>query len=181
MSVLITFEPAGLNGLVAEGTYLIDAAKRMGVALGSGCTGNGECPSCLVLVTTGVELLSLPTLAERNVLGVAGLAKSHRLACQVMIERTGEIVVNVASNKEKTGNPSGPDLRKEFGQLSLEKKIAMLLQFEAVTMSEAFDAAIEKPLALGARALDVIARRARSARTHERHKKQPPEHQEGES
>jgi ferredoxin len=181
MSVLITFEPAGLNGLVAEGTYLIDAAKRMGVPLGSGCTGNGECPSCLVLVTRGVELLSLPTFAERNFLGVAGLAKSHRLACQVMIERTGEIVVNVAANKDKTGDSSGPDLRKEFGQLSLEKKIAMLLQFEAVTMSEAFDAAIEKPLALGARALDVIARRARSARTQERHKKQPPEHRQGES
>jgi ferredoxin len=181
MSVLITFEPAGISGLVAEGTYLVDAAKRMGVPLGSGCAGSGECPNCLVLVSRGVELFSLPTLAEKNVLGVAGLAQSQRLACQVIIERAGEIVVKVPSSKDKAGDHSGSDLRKEFGQLSLEKKIAMLLQFEAVTMSEAFDKAIEKPLALGARALEVIAKRARSARTQERHKKRPPEHRPGEN
>ena len=51
MSVSITFEPSGINGLVAEGTYLIDAARRMGAPLGAGCTaGKGECPACVVSV-----------------------------------------------------------------------------------------------------------------------------------
>jgi len=95
-----------------------------------------------------------------------------------MIERTGEIVVETASPKDKNNADSNQpsDLRKQFSELSLDKKIAMLLQFEAVTMSEAFDAALEKPLALGTRALDAIARRAKSAREQERQKKQPPEH-----
>ena len=37
MSVSITFEPSGISGVVAEGTYLIDAARRMGAPLGAGC------------------------------------------------------------------------------------------------------------------------------------------------
>ena len=176
MSVLITFQPSGISGLVAEGTYLIAAARRMGVPLGSGCTGSGECPDCQVLVTVGIDLLSPPTTAENNVLGI--LAGAHRLACQVMIERTGELVVTTASPKDKSNTDSNQpsDLRKQFSELSLDKKIAMLLQFEAVTMSEALDAAMEKPLALGTRALDAIARRAKAARAQERQKKQPPEH-----
>ena len=61
MSVSITFEPSGINGLVAEGTYLIDAARRMGAPLGAGCTaGKGECPSCVVSVKAGADLLSPP-------------------------------------------------------------------------------------------------------------------------
>jgi len=176
MSVLITFQPSGISGLVAEGTYLIAAARRMGVPLGSGCTGSGECPDCQVLVTIGIDLLSPPTTAENNVLGI--LAGAHRLACQVMIERTGELVVTTASPKDKSNADSNQpsDLRKQFSELSLDKKIAMLLQFEAVTMSAALDAAMEKPLALGTRALDAIARRAKAARAQERQKKQPPEH-----
>ena len=59
MSVSITFEPSGISGLVAEGTYLIDAARRMGAPLGAGCTaGKGECPACVVSVKTGANLLS---------------------------------------------------------------------------------------------------------------------------
>src|SRR6266446_1071926 len=152
MSVLVTFQPSGISGLVAEGTYLIAAARRMGVPLGSGCSGSGECPDCEVLVTMGIELLSAPTTAEK--------------------------VVKTASPKDQSNADSNQqsDLRKQFSELSLDKKIAMLLQFEAVTMSEAFDAAMEKPLALGTRALDAIARRAKSTRDQERQQKQPPEH-----
>ncbi|HEY9503746.1 MAG TPA: 2Fe-2S iron-sulfur cluster-binding protein, partial [Pyrinomonadaceae bacterium] len=65
MSISITFEPSGLTGVVAEGTYLIDAARRMGVSLGEGCTiGKGECPNCLIAVKSGLTLLSTPSAAE---------------------------------------------------------------------------------------------------------------------
>ena len=57
------------------------------------------------------------------------------------------------------------ELRKKFGELPLGKKIATLLQFEVITVSEAFDAAIEKPLAFGSKAFDSISNRARKART----------------
>ena len=54
------------------------------------------------------------------------------------------------------------ELRTKFGALPLSKKIATLVQLEAITMSEAFDSAIEKPLAFGARTFDAIENRARA-------------------
>ena len=99
MSVSITFEPSGINGLVAEGTYLIDAARRMGAPLGAGCTaGKGECPSCVVSVKAGANLLSPPSLAEEQQLGADQLDQSLRLACQVKIENHGEVVVMAAKH-----------------------------------------------------------------------------------
>lgn len=162
MSVTITFEPSGISGVVAEGTYLIDAARRMGVSLGTGCTiGKSECPSCLVSVKAGANLLSTRSVAEEKHL--AADDESLRLACQVKLAYAGEVVV-MASARKPAGQQqrdTASELRKEFGALPLSKKLAMLLQLEAITMSEAFDSAIEKPLAFGARTMDRIMNRTR--------------------
>ena len=175
MSVSITFEPSGISGVVAEGTYLIDAARRMGVPLGAGCTaGKSECPACLVSVKSGANLLSAPSLAEETQLGAEHLDQSLRLACQVKIENHGEVVVMAASRPQtRTATPvdTEAELRKKFGTLPLGKKIATLLQFEAITMSEAFDSAIEKPLAYGSKAFDSIVNRTRAARAQSEQKK----------
>lgn len=164
MSVTITFEPSGLSGVVAEGTYLIDAARRMGVALGTGCTiGKGECPSCLVAVKAGANLLSALSAAEQKQLGVEDLDEPLRLACQVKLEYPGEVVV-IASTRRVGGVPprdTPAELTKEFGSLPLRQKLVTLLQLEAITMSEAFDSAIEKPLALGARTMDTLLSKTR--------------------
>lgn len=165
MSVSITFEPSGLSGVVAEGTYLIDAARRMGVSLGTGCTiGKGECPSCLVSVKSGADLLSAPSIAEQKQLGDEDLAQSLRLACQVKLEYPGEVVVMASARKAGAGpqRDTSSELRKEFGALPLRQKLATLVQLEAITMSEAFDSAIEKPLAFGARTMDALLGRARA-------------------
>ena len=164
MSVSITFEPSGISGLVAEGTYLIDAAHRMGAPLGAGCTaGKGECPACVVSVKSGAALLSLPSIAEEKQLGLEQLDQNLRLACQVKIENPGEVVVMVArAQTRSTPDNSEQELRTKFGALPLSKKIATLVQLEAITMSEAFDSAIEKPLAYGAKTFDAIANRARA-------------------
>jgi ferredoxin len=158
MSVSITFEPSGINGLVAEGTYLIDAARRMGAPLGAGCTaGKGECPACVVSVKAGANLLSPPSLAEEQQLGAEHLDQSLRLACQVKIENHGEVVVMTATRPERTTSvDEGSELTKRFGALPLSKKLATLVQLEAITMSEAFDSAIEKPLAFGSKTFDKI-------------------------
>jgi ferredoxin len=174
MSVSITFEPSGINGLVAQGTYLIDAARRMGAPLGAGCTaGKGECPACLVSVKSGGELLSPPSMTEETQLGVEHLDQSLRLACQVKLETPGDVVVMVAARPQT--HPSETDsiaeLQKRFGALPLRKKIATLMQFEAITASETFDAAIEKPLAYGSKAFDSIVNRARSTRAQDDVKK----------
>jgi ferredoxin len=168
MSVSITFEPSGISGLVAEGTYLIDAARRMGATLGAGCTaGKGECPACVVSIKSGGSLLSQPSMAEQKQLGADQLDLALRLACQVKIENHGDVVVMVATARPKPVSAPAEteeELRRKFGELPLGKKIATLLQFEAITMSEAFDSAIEKPLAFGSRTLDAITNRARAAR-----------------
>ena len=174
MSVSITFEPSGINGLVAQGTYLIDAARRMGAPIGAGCTaGKGECPACLVSVKSGAELLSPPSMAEETQLGVEHLDQSLRLACQVKLETPGDVVVMVAARPQTRPSETDAvaDLQKRFGALPLRKKIATLMQFEAITASETFDAAIEKPLAYGSKAFDSIVNRARSARAQDDVKK----------
>jgi uncharacterized 2Fe-2S/4Fe-4S cluster protein (DUF4445 family) len=166
MSVSITFEPSGISGLVAEGTYLIDAARRMGASLGAGCTaGKGECPACVVSVKAGAELLSMPSVVEEKQLGVEHLEQALRLACQTKIENQGEVVVMVATRPQtRKPNDTETEFRTKFSALPLNKKIATLLQLEAITMSEAFDSAIEKPLAFGAKTFDAIASRARATR-----------------
>lgn len=166
MSVSITFEPSGISGLVAEGTYLIDAARRMGATLGAGCTaGKGECPSCVVSVKSGADLLSQPSMAEQKQLGSGQLDQALRLACQVKIENHGEVVVMVAAARPKAVSApeeTEEELRRKFGELPLGKKIAALLQFEVITVSEAFNSAIEKPLAYGTKAFDAVVNRGRA-------------------
>ncbi len=173
MSVSITFEPSGINGVVAEGTYLIDAARRMGVILGDGCTvGKGECPACVVSVKTGAESLSPPSAAEEKQLGIEHLDQQYRLACQAKIEHHGDVVVMVSAVTPRRApvNTEG-ELLKKFGTLPLSKKLATLMQLEAVTMSEAFDAAIEKPLAFGSKTFDSLMSRARARQAAAKEKK----------
>jgi ferredoxin len=165
MSVSITFEPSGISGVVAQGTYLIDAARRMGAPLGTGCTaGKGECPACLISVKSGADVLSAPSLAEETQLGDEQLDQSLRLACQVKLENQGDVVVMVTTRPQArpTETDMAADLQKKFGALPLGKKIATLMQLEAITASETFDAAIEKPLAYGSKAFDSIMNRARA-------------------
>lgn len=169
MTVSITFEPLGLSGVVAQGTYLIDAARRMGISMGTGCTiGKGECPSCIVSVKAGADLLSAPSAAEQRVLGEEQLDQSLRLACQVKLEYPGEVVVMATARKPGGGTPrdTKSEVRKDFGSLPLNQKIATLLQLEAITMSEAFDTAIEKPLAFGARTMDALIGRVRAKKNN---------------
>ena len=168
VSVSITFEPSAISGVVAPGTYLIDAARRMGVALGSGCTtGKGDCPACVVSVKSGSELLSPPSAAEEKQLGPEYLAQAYRLACQTKIENPGEVVVMVSTVAPRTTANTAEneaDLRKKFAGLPLSKKLATLVQLEALTMSEAFDSALEKPLAFGSKIFDRARARSETAK-----------------
>jgi len=164
MSVSITFEPSGINGVVAEGTYLIDAARRMGAPLGAGCTsGKGECPDCVVSIKSGANLLSQPSMVEEQQLGTDQLDQSLRLACQVKIENHGDVVVMNATRPQRSAPVDAEgDLTKRFNALPLSKKLATLVQLEAMTMSEAFDSAIEKPLAFGSKTFDTIMGKAKA-------------------
>ncbi len=178
MSVEIKFEPEGLGGLVAEGTYLWDAAKRLGVRLPAECQGRGECDTCAVSVEQGMELLSSLTDAERERLSPERLAAGERLACQTKVERGGELVLRIvpATEREPTSEETVKDLRKEFNDLPLGRKLTTLVEFEAATMFQTLSAIIEVPFMLGGKVMDLMAGRGRTLNERDRAARRPVEH-----
>src|SRR5215213_8914252 len=159
MSVEIKFEPDGLSGLVAEGAYLWDAAKRLGVRLPAECQGRGECDTCAVSVEQGMELLSSLTDAERERLSPERLAAGERLACQTKVERGGELVLRIvpATERAPTSDETVKDLRKELNDLPLGRKLATLVELEAATMFRAVRGMIDVRLMLGGKVRGVGA------------------------
>ena len=136
MSVDIKFEPEGQSGLIAEGTYLWDAAKRLGVRLPAECEGRGECDTCAVVVETGATLLSSLTEAERTRLSPERLAAGERLACQTKVEHGGEMILRAVpvTERAETSKEASRDVKKEFRDLPLKSKVATLAELEAVTL-----------------------------------------------
>jgi len=182
MSVDIKFEPEGQDGLIAEGTYLWDAAKRLGVRLPAECEGRGECDTCAVVVEKGATLLSSLTEAERSRLSPERLAAGERLACQAKIEHGGEVVLRAVpvTERAETSAETAKDLGKEFRELPLKRKLATLVELEAVTLFQTLDALISVPFMIGGKVMDLMAGRGRSLdeRDHAAHR--PLEHRQPE-
>jgi len=178
MSVEIKFEPDGQGGLIAEGTYLWDAAKRLGVRLPAECQGRGECDTCAVGVEQGMELLSSLTDAERERLSPERLAAGERLACQAKVERGGELVLRIvpATERAVTSDETVKDLRKEFNELPLRRKISTLVELEAATMFQTLNTILEVPFMLGGKVMDLMAWRGRTLSERDRAARRPVEH-----
>jgi ferredoxin len=157
MSVEIKFEPDGPVGLVAEGTTIADAARRLGFALPQ-CDGHGATDACAVKIIEGAALLSDLTDAERAQLSNDRLAGGQRLACQCKAERSGELIIRGVSSSERsrTADEQGRDLRSEFKALPFDRKIATLMQFEGIAMTEAFDNLTDRSMAFGKKLFDAI-------------------------
>jgi ferredoxin len=178
MSVEIKFEPDGRYGLIAEGTYLWDAAKRLGVRLPAECDGRGECDTCAVVVEEGATLLSSLTEAERVRLSPERLAAGERLACQAKVERGGEVVLRPVpvTERAETSDETAKDLRKEFRELPFQRKLTTLVELEAVTVYQALTALIEVPFTIGGKVMDLMAGRGRSLSEGDRAAHRPQEH-----
>ena len=77
------------------GSFL-DLALNHGLHLEHACGGNCACTTCHVVVKKGKELLSEPLDDELDRLDMAAdLQLDSRLGCQAIIERPGEIVVEI--------------------------------------------------------------------------------------
>ncbi|HYR75434.1 MAG TPA: 2Fe-2S iron-sulfur cluster-binding protein [Pyrinomonadaceae bacterium] len=155
MSVEIKFEPDGPSGLVAEGTSVVDAARRLGFQIPE-C---GMCDgTCAIRIITGRTLLSDLTDTERQQLSPARLAAGERLACQCKAERGGELVIKLVSKSERTrtAEEKTRDLRKEFSELPFERKMATLIQLETIAMSQALDTIADRSVALGKMIFDTV-------------------------
>ncbi len=180
MSVDVKFEPSGRDGVIAEGTYLWDAAKRLGVRLPAECEGRGECDTCAVVVEEGATLLSSLTDAERERLSPERLAGGERLACQTKVERGGELRLRPVpfTERAETTQETVKELRREFKELPLQRKLATLVELEAVTMFQTLNAIADAPFKIAGKVLDVMAGRGRSLTEREREARRPAEHRQ---
>lgn len=155
----IKFEREGLEGVIAEGSYLIDAMKRLGVRLDGVCEPQNDIHFCVVTVTRGSGLLSSETSAEAEHFAKHGHNDNERLACQAKFERGGEVTIMTKEKKEEPAAAADreAEYRKEFTELPLEKKIANLLQLEAIALGETVSFVINSPFKIFEKAMDVMA------------------------
>ncbi|MGI9037144.1 MAG: hypothetical protein ACR2GD_14045 [Pyrinomonadaceae bacterium] len=182
METEITFNPSGRNGLVAVGTYLLDAAKRLGVEME--CEKDGESEVCVAKVTQGADLLSPLTKFEIEYLSEDRRKDGNRLANQAKIERTGEIVVMVKEKKEPEKSDEekrAKESRKEFEELPLEKKVAKLLELEFITLGETVSFVFNSPFKVVDKIMDVMAEFGLKMDKETKNASRPEEHKTAET
>ncbi len=182
MSVNVEWKTDGQShgGIVAEGTYLWDAAKRLGVRLPAECEGRGECDTCAVVVEQGATLLSTLSEAERVRLSPERLAAGERLACQSKIEHGGDLVLRPVAVTERaaTAEETLKEFRKEFRELPLPKKLSTLMEFEAVAAYQTLSTIINLPFNIIEKGLDLLAVRGRTLSERDRAAHRPADHRD---
>lgn len=173
------------SGLVAVGSYLFDAARRLGIKVKDECGRQGECDSCALKVTQGIELLSAPTVAENKQLGEQRIKDGERLSCQTKLEKAGEVVIMITQknkeNKPETEEEKINEFRKEFEELPLEKKIASLVELEAIALGDTFSFVLNSPYLIAGKIMDVMAQFGLKLEKEDQEAKRPQEHKEKEN
>jgi ferredoxin len=158
METDIKFERENRDGLIAVGTYLFDAARRLGVEVE--CERTGESDLCAMQIKGGREFLSDLTKAETQQLSEERIRNGERLACQAKIVKSGEVVI-MTKEKVKEEKPKEEEkreqYRKDFEELPLEKKIASLVELEAIALGETITFVINSPFKIFEKAMELMA------------------------
>lgn len=157
---LVKFERENAEGLIAVGSYLGDAAKRLGVKFEAECIAQPSEHFCAVEIIDGAGLLSEKTSAEKEILKEAKLGKDWRLACHAKIEKAGDVVVMTkkkAKVDEKSEKDQAEDYRKRFEDLPLEKKMSELVRLESIALSETLNFVVNSPYKVADKIMDVMA------------------------
>jgi ferredoxin len=157
--VEVTFEREGRKGIVATGSYLIDAAGRMGIRFEDVCVQAEGIHFCSVTIRSGADNLSALTQLETEHFSKNGRKNNERLACQAKIEKPGEVSIMTEEKKEETKseNEESDQYVKDFTELPLEKKIAKLAKLEVIALGETISYVINSPFTVGEKVLDVLA------------------------
>lgn len=179
--VEIRFERENREGIVAAGTYLIDACKRFGIRFEDACSIETGAHFCSVKVPKGANLLSPETTVESEYLAKHGRKQNERLACQVKIDAPGEVVIMTGEKvKEPTVEAPTEDMneqyRKEFAELPLEKKIANLVQLETIALGETVSFIINSPFKIADKLMDVMAEFGFKKEEQQKEAARPAEH-----
>lgn len=183
--VYIEFEGTGREGTVAVGSYVLDAAKRLGVGLVCDCMEEEPSGSCAVKVIKGEALLSGLTKNEIEQLGASERKDRHRLACQTRIERPGELLIMTVKKEEKDKAAAEEknrteEYKTEFQQLPLEEKIASLVELEAIALGETISYVINSPYKAFGKVMDVMAGFGFEKEQRDKEAKVPDEHKDTE-
>jgi len=184
MEAELKFEKENRNGIAVVGSYLIDAAKRLGIELHDDCGRLGLCDSCAVTVKSGAEFLSEPTKAELEQLSEDRRKQGERLSCQAKIAEVGEIVIMTHEKKDERPQEERKheEYRKEFEELPLEQKISRLMELEAVALNETLSYILNSPYTIGGKVVDFLSdfgfkfeKEAKEAKTPDEHKEEKSE------
>jgi uncharacterized 2Fe-2S/4Fe-4S cluster protein (DUF4445 family) len=107
-SFRVVFQPSGRQGVVAEGTTLLDAARTLGVEIEAICSGRQTCGKCQVAVMEGTfakhglisaaDHLSPPDAREGSYWSRNPQMTGHRLACGC--EVCGDLVIFVPEESQ---------------------------------------------------------------------------------
>ncbi|MBK9165386.1 MAG: hypothetical protein IPM21_16050 [Acidobacteria bacterium] len=161
--IAIEFKKEGINGSIPAGTYLIDAAKRLGVRFPIPCIPVSGEHYCSVDVENGIGALSDTSEAEKEFFANSTAAFGNRLACQARLERPGSIVVETRfeepepEEKKEDGNKIFEGYKERFSALSLEQKMSEISQLEALALADTLGFVMNAPYAIGNKVTDVLA------------------------
>lgn len=157
MEAELKFERENRSGIAVVGSYLIDAARRLGVEVRDESGRLGLDDSSAVNIKSGAEFLSAPTKAELEQLSDERRKNGERLASQAKIEKAGEIVVVTLEKKEEVVEDLNETYQKKFAELPLEEKISNLVKLESMALSETLSYVLSAPQAIGGKIVDVLA------------------------
>jgi ferredoxin len=185
--VLVSFESGEREGIVAVGTYLMDAALRLGVDVDDECRRGSEEHHCAMKISKGADLLSEPTQIEMELLSDAARKGGERLSCQTRIEKAGELsIMSVKKSKKETkedtkakeeAGKSG-EFKKEFESMPLDEKFASLVELEAIALGETFSYVLNSPYEAAGKLMDVLADFGWKKDRADQEAKKPKEHSE---
>ena len=176
----LTFKREEREGVVPVGTYLSDAAARLGIRFEEKCSPVENIHHCKISIIEGEKLLSHLTSVESEQLSLDG-RPVERFGCQAKIEEPGELVIMTPEGVTKEpadAAPTAKEYAKEFAELPLEKKISELVQLEAITLGETFSFIINSPFLVFDKAMDVLAGFGLKKEEWEKTAARPKEHVE---
>lgn len=176
----LTFKREERDGVIPVGTYLSEAAGRLGIRPERKCVPFENIHFCRLSVVSGADRLSPQTEHEAEFLAAEPAGTDDRLGCQTKITEAGDIVVMTMETKEASAEEkaeeSAKEYTKEFSELPLEKKIAQLMQLEAIALGETMSFVINSPFLIFDKALDVMAEFGLKKEERDKQSARPAEH-----
>jgi ferredoxin len=178
---VIKFEREDREGVVPVGTYLSDAAKRFGIHFEDMCDAEADSHCCSLVIASGSALMSPLTKIESEYFAKHRRKTNERLACQVKIEKSGDVVIMTKEKpKDPTSETSAEDrneqYKKEFAEMPLEKKIASLVQLETIALGETVSFVINSPFLIADKVMDVMAEFGFKKEERQKEAARPAEH-----